>query len=477
MMPTSCNLLVPSILATSGNVLPTSIPSAGATASGGSGEDNFDGFINSQSFGPPGLCPTCTGTNKTPTKTQATAERKAEKKAKAKEIVENKSAAAACRADAKTKKQEKLISAAKTKAQKAVTKAEKLRKKLEETTKGAGAKTPVLSSGGTPHSNKKSKGAAGRSTPTSSITAASSHMESPQHKPFSAKKRMNNSSPFQYPSPAPLSSSKSSRLVAWDDTSGSSESDEVAFVAKAPHAFGVPAQKQGGHRGAALPKRRKAVFTREDTNAKFDSDLGMGSESDGDKTKESNSSVDIGRPRGTSAARSSRSSGNTAIYQAVSDQFNQEEDVIIEGIFPGNLDLSLISQFVAHHFAGVWEEYVPFNQWADDKALQDPDAPILIAKWKALKTEEREGQESGDCRTEEDHQHRRGDGDDHYGGNSNKTRGNYNKSQQTLGKDSLLQAPKCLFVSEHREEPGGTPVLLRQCDIRKMFLAPNPPSK
>ncbi len=161
----------------------------------------------------------------------------------------------------------------------------------------------------------------------------------------------------------------------------------------------------------------------------------------------------------------------------VSDQFDQEEDGIIEGIFPGNLDLSLISRFVAHHFAGVWDEYVPFNQWADDKALQDPDTPILIAEWKALKTEEREGQESGDCRTEEDHQHGRGDGDDHYGGNSNKTRGNYNKNRQTLGKDSLLQAPKCLFVSEHREELGGTPVLSRQRDICKMFPAPNSPSK
>jgi hypothetical protein len=197
MMPTSCNLLVPSILTTSGNVLPTSIAGSGATASGGSNKDNFIGFINSQSFGPPGLRPTRTGTNKNPTKTQATTECKAEKKtSKAKGIVEKKSAAASRRADAKTKKQEKLISAAETKAQKAVTMADKLRKKLEETTKGASAKTPVLSSGGMPHSNEKSKGAAGRSTPTSSITAASSHTEAPQHKPFSAKKWMNNSSPF-----------------------------------------------------------------------------------------------------------------------------------------------------------------------------------------------------------------------------------------------------------------------------------------
>ena len=142
-MPTSCNLLVPSVLATSGNVLPTSIAGAGATASGGSNKDNFDGFINSQSFGPPGLRPTRTSTNKTPTKMQSAAECKAEKKAKAKEIVEKKSAAAARRADAKTKKQEKLISAAETKAQKAVTKADELHKKLEDN-KGSRRKNSSL---------------------------------------------------------------------------------------------------------------------------------------------------------------------------------------------------------------------------------------------------------------------------------------------------------------------------------------------
>ncbi len=94
-------------------------------------------------------------------------------------------------------------------------------------------------------------------------------------------------------------------------------------MAKAPHAFGAPAQKRGGRRGAALPKKcRKAVLTREDSNAKLDSDSGMGSESDGDETKESDSSVDSSRPWGSSAAHSSCSSGNTAIYQAVSDQFD-----------------------------------------------------------------------------------------------------------------------------------------------------------
>ncbi len=105
-----------------------------------------------------------------------------------------KAAAVACKADAKTQKQERLILAAKTKAMKAVAKADELRKKLEAATKVANNKSQLVSTGGT-LSNKKSKGAAGRSTPTSTTTTAS-HVDSPQQKPFLANKRVNTRSPF-----------------------------------------------------------------------------------------------------------------------------------------------------------------------------------------------------------------------------------------------------------------------------------------
>ena len=78
-MPTSHDLLVPSVLATSGSLHPTSI--AGAAAKGN--DSNLDGYINSQTFAPPSAHPLRTG--KTPMKTQAAAERKAEKEAKGKE--------------------------------------------------------------------------------------------------------------------------------------------------------------------------------------------------------------------------------------------------------------------------------------------------------------------------------------------------------------------------------------------------------
>jgi hypothetical protein len=97
-MPTSRNLLVPLVLATSG-FLSTSIVGA---ASGGS-DSNLEGYVHSPSFAPPGGRPTRTG--KTPTKTQAAADQKAKKEVKANKIKLKKAAVVARRADAKTKKE------------------------------------------------------------------------------------------------------------------------------------------------------------------------------------------------------------------------------------------------------------------------------------------------------------------------------------------------------------------------------------
>ncbi len=101
-MPTSRNLLVPSVLVTSGNVLPPGV--TGAAANSSDLDIDLDEFVTSQTFAPPGARPVRSG--KPLTKTQATAERKAEKEAKWKEAEGKKSAAVARRADAKNKKQE-----------------------------------------------------------------------------------------------------------------------------------------------------------------------------------------------------------------------------------------------------------------------------------------------------------------------------------------------------------------------------------
>jgi hypothetical protein len=334
-MPISRDLLVPSVLATFGNLRPTSI--TGASAKGNNIDIDLDEYINSQTFAPPGACPLCSG--KPPAKTQAAADSKAEKEAKGKDAEEKKLAVAARRADAKNKKQEKLITAVEMKAQTAVAKANELRKKLNNAKKAIKEKLPVL------QSNKKIKGAAGKSTPTPT-TATASFVESPQRKAFSAKKRVNTHSPYRYRSPAlPTGgSSKSSSSSAsdsggefesWEDKtskSSSSKAKEGTLVAP-PHFLGAPTLKQGGRRRVS-PKGRGPKQTKVSTYtlAKYDLDSSMGSDG-GSKVERSDSHED---DRSITQAKS-------ASYQAVSDEFKQEEKDIIKGIFPGNYDQSLTS--------------------------------------------------------------------------------------------------------------------------------------
>jgi hypothetical protein len=123
-------------------------------------------------------------------------------------------AAAARRADAKNKKQEKLITAVETKAQKAVAKADELRKKLDGAKKAIEEKLPAS------QSNKKIKGAAGKSTPTPT-TATASFVKSPQRKALSAKKWVNTHSPYRYRSLAlPTGGSSKSSSSSASDSRG-----------------------------------------------------------------------------------------------------------------------------------------------------------------------------------------------------------------------------------------------------------------
>ncbi len=463
-IPTSCNLLVLSVLATSGNLHPTSI--AGAAAKGN--DSNLDKYINSQSFAPPGACPLRTG--KTPTKTQAAAERKAKKEAKGKEAEGKKLVAAARRANAKNKKQERLITAAKTKAQKAVAKADELRKKLDNAKKAIKKKSPAFLTGGA-QSNKKIKGAAGKSTPTST-TVIASFVKSPQCKAFSAKKRVDTHSLYRYRSLALLTwgSSKSSSMSAsdgrgefgsWEDKtskSSSSKAKEGTLIVP-PHFLGVPALKQGGRRHGS-PKGRGPKQTKVATYtlAKFDSDSNMGSDS-GSKVEGSNSHKDN---RSSSRAKAARK-------QSVSDEFEQEEKDIIKGIFPGNYDQSLTSRFVAHHFVGVWDDYAPFNRWAEAQALRNPESPILIAMWKVQKTVSGGWAQGGDGNSTVLDDDDSGEVDSKV---CNKTRMNYKKTLPAVGFNSPPpQAPKLLF---QREEHGVSPTFASsrksgQRDIRKLF--------
>jgi hypothetical protein len=147
------------------------------------------------------------------------------------------------------------------KAQKAVAKANELRKKLDDAKKAIEEKSPAL------QSNKKIKGAAGKSTPTPTTTTAS-FVGSPQRKAFSAKKRVYTHSPYRHRSPAlPTGgSSKSSSSSAsdrggefgsWEDETSESSSSkaEEGTLMVPPHFLGVPTLKRGGRRRVS-PKGR-----------------------------------------------------------------------------------------------------------------------------------------------------------------------------------------------------------------------------
>jgi hypothetical protein len=156
---------------------------------------------------------------------------------------------------------------------------------------------------------------------------------------------VNTHSPYRYRSLAlptgGLSKSSSSSACdsggefgSWEDKtskSSSSEAKEGTLVAP-PHFLGAPTLKRGGRRRVS-PKGRGPKQTKVSTYmlAKFDLDSSMGSDG-GSKVEGSDSHKDD----------CSIAWAKSASYQAVSDKFEREED-IIKGIFPGNYDQSLTS--------------------------------------------------------------------------------------------------------------------------------------
>jgi hypothetical protein len=141
---------------------------------------------------PPDARPNCAGVH-TSTKTEIAAKCRLAKEAKQKVAEDKKLAAVAPKATNLAKKQECLISSAKSKAAKATAKADKLRLKLAKVTMaGPALATPPL--GNTSHSHKKSKGFLGTSSITSSL--ASPFLQSPQRKRIAAKKRVSVQSPL-----------------------------------------------------------------------------------------------------------------------------------------------------------------------------------------------------------------------------------------------------------------------------------------
>ncbi len=199
---------------------------------------------------PLGPCPSCFGC--TLTKTIITAERKAEKEAKAKLAEEKKLAVAACKADMLAKKQEKRISTAKNRAQKAANKADELCGQLAAAIKAA-------SMPDTAHLHKRIKGESGHMAPASSSTAP--RLLSPTWKPMSTKKRISLQSPqctsLQREEPSLsdklVSMSLSSASGSWVSSVTSERSDSGSNDPLLPSTsrHPSPAQGRGGHRYSA----------------------------------------------------------------------------------------------------------------------------------------------------------------------------------------------------------------------------------
>ncbi len=196
------------------------------------------------------------------------------KEAKQKVAKDKKLAAAARKAVNPIKKQEHLISSAKSKAAKAIAKVDELCLKLANVTM-AGAALAVPPLGNTLHSHKKSKGSLGTLSITSS--PASPFLQSPQRKEIAAKKSSIQSplcSTFQCLVELVSSSSYSSSsdesncpVVGEDSANKSLPSFELPGDPIKPSGQGSRAVAHSGLRYASpLGQRRRSSFVEDSSS-------------------------------------------------------------------------------------------------------------------------------------------------------------------------------------------------------------------
>ncbi len=61
---------------------------------------------------------------------------------------------------------------------------------------------------------------------------------------------------------------------------------------------------------------------------------------------------------------------------SVSCPMEKDEVSILDRIWRGSHDITFLTRFVACHFAGDWNSYLPFAHWADSQLLEKPSSPI-----------------------------------------------------------------------------------------------------
>jgi hypothetical protein len=296
-------------------------------------------------FAPPGPCPVRFG--KSLSKATLTAERKAKKEAKTKLAKEKKAATAACKATAlakKQEKQEKRISIALLRAKTAASKAATLWGQLDEF-KAAGASDKA-------NPQKKIKGSSGTTTSISSSNTAPDL--SPTRKPISAKKRVNVQSPchalFQH-----ITVLSSDQLVDMSLASGGSDSLSLASVnldkeSDSPPTAAVLCHPSAG-RGSIAQGRGGRHYS-SPGRARFWANCpreGLGND------------AIMGQVRTDMQVRTDTQVRTYTQGKGDDGALNQEERDILDGICPGISDSSLLTRFIACHFAGDVEAYIPFS--------------------------------------------------------------------------------------------------------------------
>ncbi len=70
----------------------------------------------------------------------------------------------------------------------------------------------------------------------------------------------------------------------------------------------------------------------------------------------------------------------------VSHPMERDEVSILNGIWPGSHNITLLIHFAACHFTGNWNSYLPFPHWADSQALESPSSYIRLVTWRSLKS-------------------------------------------------------------------------------------------
>jgi hypothetical protein len=321
------------------------------------------------------------------------------KDAKAK-VVEDRKIAVAAR---------KAISSAKATTAKAGSNVDKLCTKLAKATKGAAVLTPP-GCGTAPavfisphsHSHKKCKGITG--SPSSVRPPAVCPKLSLQQKTAAATKRVSIQSPLQFPlcSPEDLSSTERSTSSSGDDNEmlvGKDTNDkiETPFAGPAKCCDSLPqGTRSEAHKGChyGSPLARGCVGLRPADRpvtsqalalqrCKFDDSLLPSNSSwmDNDSNVKgnaneiafSNKEDDEGHATLTPVCPTTLFNNNRI---PVSCQMERDVASILDRIWPGSHNITILTCFVACHFAGDWNSYLPFAHWMDCQSLKNPSSSI-----------------------------------------------------------------------------------------------------